>query len=193
MVLTITGSLSVAQAGREDVRFMLIGALGCNVAWGIIDAVFYLMACLAERGHALRAYWSVLKARRPEEARRLIASALPPVVASVLRPEEFTAIHQRLKELPEPPTRPGFRAEDWKGALGVFLLVFLSTFPVALPFVFMPNTQLALRVSNGIAMAMLLGLGYAYGRMTGYHPWAVGIGMVIVGALLVGMSIALGG
>ena len=38
MVLTFTGSLSVAEAGRDDVRTMLIGALGCNLAWGIIDA-----------------------------------------------------------------------------------------------------------------------------------------------------------
>src|SRR5204863_508677 len=30
MVLTFTGSLSVAEAGREDVRTMLIGAIGCN-------------------------------------------------------------------------------------------------------------------------------------------------------------------
>ena len=34
MVLTFTGSLSVAEAGRDDVRAMLIGALGCNLAWG---------------------------------------------------------------------------------------------------------------------------------------------------------------
>jgi hypothetical protein len=38
MLLTFTGSLSVAEAGREDIRTMLIGALGCNLAWGIIDA-----------------------------------------------------------------------------------------------------------------------------------------------------------
>ena len=39
MVLTFTGSLSVAEADRGEVRTMLIGALGCNIAWGIIDAV----------------------------------------------------------------------------------------------------------------------------------------------------------
>ncbi|HKB15545.1 MAG TPA: hypothetical protein VKF62_05735, partial [Planctomycetota bacterium] len=38
MVLTFTGTLSAAEAGRSDVRTMLLGALGCNVAWGIIDA-----------------------------------------------------------------------------------------------------------------------------------------------------------
>ena len=38
MVLTFTGSLSVAEAGHSEVRTMLVGALGCNLAWGIIDA-----------------------------------------------------------------------------------------------------------------------------------------------------------
>ena len=49
MVLSFTGSLSVADAGRDDVRTMLIGALGCNIAWGIIDGILYLMDCLSRR------------------------------------------------------------------------------------------------------------------------------------------------
>ena len=32
MVLTFTGSLSVAEGGREDISTMLIGAVGCNIA-----------------------------------------------------------------------------------------------------------------------------------------------------------------
>ena len=54
MVLTFTGSLSVAEAGREDVRAMLIGALGCNLAWGAIDGLFYLMGCLARKAGTSR-------------------------------------------------------------------------------------------------------------------------------------------
>ena len=38
MVLTSTGTLSVVTAGRADVKTMILGALGCNLAWGIIDA-----------------------------------------------------------------------------------------------------------------------------------------------------------
>ena len=41
MALTFTGSLSVATADRNEVRTMLIGALGCNIAWGLVDAVMY--------------------------------------------------------------------------------------------------------------------------------------------------------
>ena len=61
MVLTFTGSLSIAEAGREDIRTMLIGALGCNLAWGIIDAVLYLMGCLAEKGQGLKTFRAVRK------------------------------------------------------------------------------------------------------------------------------------
>src|SRR5882672_837292 len=65
MVLTFTGSLSIAEAGRENIHTMLIGALGCNLAWGIIDGVFYLMGCLAEKGRGLLALHAVRKTIDP--------------------------------------------------------------------------------------------------------------------------------
>ena len=193
MVLAFTGSLSVAEAGRDDVRAMLIGALGCNLAWGIIDAVLYLMGSLAEKGQGLRTFRAVRKATDPKQAHRLIADALPSVVASILEPAELETMHQRLKQLPEPPERARLRKGDWLGAIGVFLLVFLSTFPVVIPFIFMPNAGPALRVSNAIAVVMLFITGYAFGRITGRHPWGFGIAMVVLGAILVGLTMALGG
>src|SRR5215831_20383193 len=79
MVLTFTGSLSVANAGRDDVRTMLIGALGCNIAWGVIDGIFYLMDCVSEQGQGIRAWRSLRRAGSPEEARQVISGVLPPV------------------------------------------------------------------------------------------------------------------
>jgi VIT1/CCC1 family predicted Fe2+/Mn2+ transporter len=75
----------------------------------------------------------------------------------------------------------------------VFLIVFASTFPVVLPFIFMQNVLPALRVSNAIAIVMLFLTGYTFGRITGRHPWLVGIAMVVLGSILVGMTMALGG
>jgi hypothetical protein len=193
MVLTFTGSLSVAEAGRESIRTMLIGALGCNLAWGIIDGVLYLMGCLAEKGRGLLAFRAARKATDPKEAQRLIADALPPVIASILQPAELETMSRRLQELPEPPKHARLRQDDWLGAVGVFLLVFLCTFPVVIPFIFMHNAGPALRVSNAIAIVMLFLTGYAFGRMTGRHPWLFGISMVVLGLILVGLTIALGG
>ena len=193
MVLTFTGSLSVAEAGRDDVRTMLVGALGCNLAWGIIDAVLYLMGCLAEKGRNLMAYRAVRSAADPQKAQEVIAAALPPILASVLQPAELETMRQRLGHLPEPPERAQLDRSNWMGALGVFLLVFLSTFPVAVPFILMHNARGAMRVSNLIAVVMLFVSGLAYGKCVGRSPWLFGISMVILGGVLVAMTIALGG
>ena len=193
MVLTFTGSLSVAEAGRDDVRTMLIGALGCNLAWGIIDAMLYLMGCLADKGQSLTTYLAVRRATGSQEAQRRIADALPQVVASILEPVELEAIHRRLLQLPEPPERANLSKDDWLGAIGVFAIVFVSTFPVVIPFIFMQKVGPALRVSNAIAIVMLFLTGYAFGRMTERNPWLVGIAMVFIGAILVAMTKALGG
>lgn len=193
MVLTFTGSLSVAEADRADVRTMLIGALGCNIAWGIIDGVLYLMGCLAERGRGLMIFRAVRNATDPQRAQRLLADALPSVVASVLQPEELEAIRQRLTQLPEPPDREHLSKAAWLGAAGVFLLVFLSTFPVVIPFIFMQDVRLALRLSDGIAIVMLFLTGYTYGKCVDRRPWLMGISMVVLGSVLVGLTMALGG
>ena len=193
MVLTFTGSLSVAGAGRPDVRTMLIGALGCNAAWGIIDGVLYLLGCLAEKGRSLLTYRAVRKATDPEKAQRLIADALPSVVASVLQPADFEMIRQRLQELSEPPKRVRLGIGDWLGALSVFLWVFSATFPVAIPFIFMQSVRPALLISNAIAILLLFVLGWALGRTAGRSPWGMGIAMVVLGTLLVALTRALGG
>ena len=96
MVLTFTGSLSIAEAGRGDLRAMLIGALGCNLAWGVIDAILYLMGCLAERGSNLAVFQTVREAGNSPHAQRLIADALPPLVAGILQPAELEAMRLRL-------------------------------------------------------------------------------------------------
>src|SRR5215475_4774489 len=49
MAVTIVGSLSIATAGTNEVRTVMSAALGCNLAWGFVDAVMYLVRTLTER------------------------------------------------------------------------------------------------------------------------------------------------
>jgi VIT1/CCC1 family predicted Fe2+/Mn2+ transporter len=78
-------------------------------------------------------------------------------------------------------------------ALGVCLLVFLSTFPVVIPFIFMREAVPALRVSNAVAIAMLFLIGHAFGRYAGVNAWRTGLWLVALGVVLVGITMALGG
>ena len=74
MVLTSTGTLSVLTAGRADVETMILGALGCNLAWGIIDAGIYLMGILDERGRDFLMVCAAWHAADTDDDRRSVAT-----------------------------------------------------------------------------------------------------------------------
>ena len=192
MALTFTGSLSVATADRNEVRTMLIGALGCNIAWGLVDAVMYLLATLTERRRNLAILGEVQSSSDPSRVRDLILEALPPVIASSMEPEDIELLRARLARVPA-PAKVTLKSGDFRAALGVFLMVFLATLPVALPFAFIDGAHRALRVSNGIALLMLFLGGYYLGRHGSTRPWLSGFGMLAIGVVLVWATIALGG
>ena len=192
MALTFTLTLGVVTADRIQVRTMLLAALGCNLAWGIIDTSVFLMARFNQRGRNAVQLRAVRTAADIGEAHRIIADALPPALASVLPPDQLELMRQRLLQLPE-PGRPRLTKRDGRGAIGICLLSFLSTFPIVIPFILVGDARLALRLSNAVAIGMLFVCGYALGRCAGFRPWATGLLMVAVGVALVGVAIALGG
>ena len=132
-------------------------------------------------------------APRPEDAHRLIASAIGPLAASLGTPG-LEQVRQSIIDQPSEPGR-GVRvtARELQGALGVFLLVFASTFPVVLPFVLIADLHLAMRVSGAIAITMLFLCGYGWGRYGGISPWGSGLIMVVLGVAVEAVVIALGG
>jgi hypothetical protein len=193
MVLTITSTISVYTAGRAEVATMILAALGCNLAWGIIDGGFYLMGCLEERGRQLLTVEAVRQAPDAETGRRAIADVLPDWLTAPLSPDDIEPLRRKLHDLPKVPARPRLGKDDWLGALGVCLLVFGATIPLVIPFLIVGDVQLALRISNGVGIVMLFLCGYAYAKLTGLRPWVTGICMVVVGAVLISIAIALGG
>lgn len=192
MALTFTGTLSVATAGREDVRTMLIAAIGCNIAWGIVDAVMFVLRSLVSRGHKASLLRAVQSTSSTEQAHHLIANNMSP--AGALDKKDLEFIRQWIVNLPpQNPHSVHLTMHELRGAVGVFLLVFISTFPVVLPFVFFTNLHLAMRVSGAIAIAMLFLCGYRWGHYAGMSPIRVGVIMVILGTLITISVIALGG
>jgi len=191
MVLTFTGSLSVAEAGRADVRTMLIGALGCNLAWGLTDAVMYLVGTVAERQRKVALLRQLAETKDADEAHRLVAGELPERLAAGAGPAALEAMRQQLLAAPIP--RGGLVPHDYAAAAGVFVLVVLATFPVVIPFVFLSEAALALRLSNVLAVATLFIGGFVLGRHAKASPWGFGLAMAAIGAALVAAIVALGG
>src|SRR6185436_1012483 len=122
-----------------------------------------------------------------------ISDALPPVVASIMTVNEFESLRRGLLAIRAVPARPSLGRDDWFRAVAIFLLVFLSTFPVVIPFMIFNEVHQAMRASNAVAIALLFGVGYVLARYAGFRPILTGTSMVVLGLVLVGIAIALGG
>ena len=89
--------------------------------------------------------------------------------------------------------RPRLNARDFQGALGIFLLVTVSTFPLVLPFMLMRDLGPALAASRGVAVVMLFLCGWVLARHAGGSSWVAGFAMAAIGAALTAALMALGG
>jgi len=193
MALTFTSTISITKSDATSVTDMLIGALSCNTAWGLVDAVMYLVMTKTdeERGNTILKF--VRQSKDDAKARQFIADALPPVVANALQPEEAEKIRQRISELPQSTENKTQKAGDFKVAAGIFFIVLLSTFPVAVPFIFINNLEIALRTSNAVAILMMFFCGWGLGKYAGRNSLYTGIIMSLLGIALVLITLALGG
>jgi VIT1/CCC1 family predicted Fe2+/Mn2+ transporter len=193
MAMTFIGALNVATAGREEIRAMMITALGCNLAWGLADAVMYLVRTVTERTRN-RALLARLRGGADAAAgQAIVADALPHGFAAVARAGELEVLRRRLVEHPAPPVRPRLGLGDFKGALGVFLLVVAATFPVVVPFMLFDQTAAAVRASRLVAVVMLFIAGWMLARYAGGSAWRGGAAMAATGAVLIAAIMALGG
>ena len=193
MALTFVGAVSVAESGREQIRTMFAAALGCNLAWGLVDAVMYLVRTVTDRGRLLTLVRSVKAAPDAGTGRAIIERSLSRVTAALVSSVEIEAMRGRIVALPSVPTRPTLESNDLLAAATIFLIVVASTFPVVLPFWLIQDVGTAKMVSRAIALAMLFFGGLALGRYAGYGSWKAGFVMMGLGFGLVVAINALGG
>jgi hypothetical protein len=193
MVVTFTGTVSVATAGHNDVRTMLIAAIGCNIAWGFVDAVMYVLRNIIARGREAVVERAIRSALNPEEGHRLVAEAIGPMAEALDAPALERVRQFACGRAAQPAPGPAVTGADMKGAFAVFLLVFASTFPVVLPFVFSADVQFAKRLSAAIAIAMMFRCGQQWGRYAGLKPWRAGLVVAALGIVVEAIVIALGG
>jgi hypothetical protein len=193
MVLTFTGTISASTAGKQEVKELLWAALGCNIAWGLVDGIMYLMDVLVGRAYSVMQLNRIKKSENTAESRDIIRDNLPPLVADLMENEDIDRLGEKLKKLPELSVRKTFILKDFLIAGQIFILVFLVTLPVALPFLFIDNVALAMRVSNGIALVLLFIGGFSLARYSGLRPVITALTYTAIGVFLVALTMALGG
>ncbi|HUP06302.1 MAG TPA: hypothetical protein VMU47_04075 [Caldimonas sp.] len=192
MAVTIVGSLSIATAQKAEVRTVLYAALGCNIAWGLVDALMYLVRTATERSR-LRALGLRIRESDPNGGQALIARALPDHLEPFVGASELEAM--RAHVLASPPEIGGILGgRDFVEAFAIFGWVVIATFPVVLPFMFVDDLPVAFHWSRIVTVVMLAIVGVALGRYASHpRPLVTGVCAAVGGVLLIAAVKALGG
>lgn len=196
LTFTLGAGMVIEEEGRAGAREMLIGILGCNLAWGIIDGALYVLGRIFERGRLRRVVAEALRSRSDDEARALFAGELDemlvPVTDGDTRRRLYEAMLDGARARALPPNR--ISREDLLGALAAGWLVFACSFPAVLPFLFIDDPRLALRISNAILIGLLFFVGHRHAQQhTLARPWTTGLVFALMGVFLVAIAIPLGG
>ena len=193
MTLTFTCSIGIANAKNTEIRQLIIAAISCNIAWGLVDAIGYIVSTIVQRSRNKTILDSVLTTSDADKARKYISDSLPRSIASVLEEPELEQIRNKLANLPDPTSQVLLTTRDLKKSVMIFFLMFISTFPIVIPFIFIRDTQLALRISNMVAIVLMFLCGWSLAKYVGSNKWLMSFGLTLVGIVLVLITIALGG
>jgi hypothetical protein len=197
MVLTFTLAASVVTGGGPDgARAALIGAIGCNTAWGIIDATFYLMTCAIDRNRRVRLARAVASAPNETAGLATIRGEFDAQLAPVTRPEDREQLYRSIRDAlihVQLPEKTRITRNDVVGALAVFSLGPISALPAILPLLLINEPWIALRTSNLLVVLLLFIVGYHWARYVEANRWLAGFGLMAIGLVLVAIAIPLEG
>lgn len=196
MVMTFTiGARMLGADEPTDGRELLIAALGCNIAWGIIDGFLFLLARVFERRRLASLHAALAQSEQTAGLQLLrdeLDSGLTELGDADARERLYAAIAAAARRTTPGKVRvtPG----DVRGAALACCLVIATAIPAALPFIFISDAYIALRVSNAILAGLLFLVGFRWGKHIGSpSPALVGLLIMSIGVALVLIAIPLGG
>jgi VIT1/CCC1 family predicted Fe2+/Mn2+ transporter len=195
MTLTFTlGAGLIVKEGPDATRELLFGVIGCNLAWGLIDGLFYLFNAMFARGahnRAIRLYQQqgrdALGARITDYVEETFGAWITPATREALKQDLKANIE---RSAPRPVS---WQAGDFKGALASFVLVASTSLPALLPFLVIGDRTTALRVSNGLMILLVYVIGYLWAASIDAPRHRTALSMAILCVVVVGVTVALGG
>ena len=195
LVLTVISAIEITIArDQQTSSTILFVALGASVAWGMVDAVVYVLTGLHKRNHQVRVVSRVNK-RQKSDAIRQIDDELEDSLIGVLDKKERDRIAEQVFATMQDatPLRQGVTKDDVLGGIASFLISFIIVLPPLMPFILNLPLDYGIRLSNVIAVAMLFIVGYVSGGLGGMNRIRWALTITVLGVIIVLVTILLGG
>ena len=197
MALTIISGAELFTAPSElNTHALIVAVVGCNLAWGVIDAVLYVLGSMFYRSQRARFFRGLRIARSEAEALAAIQEEFgledEPLA---IPPEDRTRLYRSILALSvhAAPARVKLRRRDIASAFVVFILVSGTALPGVIPFLLIDDTHLAIRVSNVALNLLLFVVGYWWAHYTDARPWRAALAILLLGVSMVSVAVTLGG
>ena len=191
---TLTANLTL-EPGEAGKRQLLLATISATAAWGLIDAIMFVMSAVTERAEKARLKDRIHAAASREAALAVIMAEVEPRFEVNNRPETRTALCEAIYNyLTEAGALSvGINRADLLGGAACFVLVLLSCAPVVVLYILVSDAAVAIRLSNFALIAMLFLVGLIWARYANTRPLVTGLVMSAIGLMLVGVAILLEG
>jgi len=196
MALTITVGARLLSERADIVGVELaVALLGCNVAWGVIDGAFYLLATIFNRNRRVQFVKRLQAARDETEALAAVRDEFGLEGEPPMRAEDKARLHASLLQLfrHAGTARAHIQADDWIAAVLIAVLVGATAIPGLVPLLLIQDGFVALRVANVLQIGLLFFVGYRWAHHSGSNRWLVGLAIALLGTALVLLAVPLGG
>lgn len=196
MALTMTAGARLLEERTEiNATELAVGLAGCNVAWGLIDAVFYLFGTKFNRNRRVQFIRRLQVTPDKAEAFSLIQDEFGLEGEPPMREQDRIAFHRSVLELLRHAgtARAHLHVDDYIAAGLILVLVSLTALPGLLPLLLLDDAYLALRIANAGQILLLFFIGFGWASFTGAPRWRTGALIALLGVALVLISVVLGG
>ncbi len=196
MALTITTGARLLSPRADIVGLELaLALLGCNVAWGVIDAAFYLLGTLFNRNRRLQFVKKLQAASNDAQALSIVRDEFDLRDEPSMRAEDRASLHASLLELfrHAGTARARLRRDDWIAAILIAVLVSATAIPGLIPLLLLQDGFVALRVANALQVGLLFLVGYWWAHYSGGNRGQIGLSVALLGTALVLVAVPLGG
>lgn len=198
MIMALTFTIGARLLSRnEDINphDLVVAMIGCNVAWGVIDGVLYVIGSIFSRNQRVHVVHRLRRLTTEAEAMAVIREEFGLEDEPAIPAEDHAAFHRVVLHMMRhaSPERARLRRQDFLAAVVIAVLVAVTAVPGVLPFLFFEDGYRALEAANLVQICLLFLIGFSWARHSGANPWRTGLAIVALGAGLVAVAVILGG
>jgi VIT1/CCC1 family predicted Fe2+/Mn2+ transporter len=195
LIITLGAGSILSDGDDESTREILLGVLGGNFAWGVIQGWMYVIDCIYERSRVARVIRTIKESDNSERALALLQDELDDQMEPVTSAEGRTHLYADVYASAKNNGLPwhGVKRHDLYGAMVVFVLVMVGIAPAAAALLLIDNRWVAVRVANLLSVIALFLTGFRWASLTNTNRWKAGFGIMLGGGVMVAIAEVLGG